>query len=752
MKLLDARSVGPLLVLAALTVGAIVATLDLGYDFSPQALYASSDSDRVAYLEDFGTSFGHEDSLILVILEARGTEDVLSARALTWMRRVAHAAGTVPEVAGVYSVATLPAFWPTPPTADEKITSSDAAGLRTRIGAATLLDGLLVNAARKRATTIIGIHPTARPVERMRPALTAVERALAALPAPEGFGIRLAGMPVVRERVVQDLKHEQNTQLPVAALAFLVVMWLALGRLSCALLPLIGVGVGLVWTTGMLSLLGERLNIIDNMMPIVLLVIGAANGIHVIHRFSEELHRTPDDRRGAFRRAMRRMALACFFTYGTTAIGFLSLTTARFDALRAVGWHMALGLMLLYVSTMALMALFLHRVTPPYHEPRRRLSMERFLGRIGDAVTKHPWPLAVGSVVLLALSLWGATMLPIRTSILETYDADHPVRQTMQVVEEELGGVLTIDVSLRADDDMTLLEPDVMAKIERLTTWAQQHTTVALARSHVDLQTAVLQRMSTPPPVSERKLVQIKLAHTIASEMHETLRYHRFLTPDRKRARIMLRVRDEGSDVLLAFVEELNAELERVDFASSGITTRMTGLGHVYANALSGFIVDMLRSLGGAALVVFALIALLFRSLRMGLISILPNVTPLVLTLGYMQLRGYDLNRASVIVFAIGLGVAVDDTIHFLVRYREESRDGGPVSVAIRKTLHGAGRAMVITTLLMIVGLAFVHTSEFMPTRRFAELTSVMMIAALIGDLCLLPALLVVFRRRGRPI
>ena len=142
------------------------------------------------------------------------------------------------------------------------------------------------------------------------------------------------------------------------------------------------------------------------------------------------------------------------------------------------------------------------------------------------------------------------------------------------------------------------------------------------------------------------------------------------------------------------------------------------------------------------------LIALLFRSARLGLISMIPNLTPLAITLGYVAWRGYPLSAQNVIVFAIGLGVAVDNTIHFLARFREEAKSGDPLPRAIQRAFQGSGRAIVLTSLLIILGLAVLHTSDFLPTRRFAELTSVTMAAALLGDLCLLPACLALFGRR----
>jgi multidrug efflux pump subunit AcrB len=140
----------------------------------------------------------------------------------------------------------------------------------------------------------------------------------------------------------------------------------------------------------------------------------------------------------------------------------------------------------------------------------------------------------------------------------------------------------------------------------------------------------------------------------------------------------------------------------------------------------------------------------LFRSVRLGLLAAIPNTTPMAVTLGYMGLRGYDLNAGNVIVFTICLGIVVDDTIHFLTRYREEMARDNDVWKAIERSYHGTGRAIVLMTLLIVCGLSVLLLSDFVPTRRFAELTTLTMIAALFGDLLLLPASLVLFRKRER--
>jgi hypothetical protein len=176
----------------------------------------------------------------------------------------------------------------------------------------------------------------------------------------------------------------------------------------------------------------------------------------------------------------------------------------------------------------------------------------------------------------------------------------------------------------------------------------------------------------------------------------------------------------------------------------SDIQFTLTGDAYLHAVCMDVFVRDLFYSLIAASGVIFLLISLLFRSLRIGLISAVPNMFPLVMTLGYMHLRGYELTAGNVIVFAISLGIAVDDTIHFLARYRDE-RKSLSSEQAIQEALSSSGRAIILTSVLVVSGLSILVFSDFVPTRRFAELTAITMCAALPGDVILLPALLKLF-------
>jgi hypothetical protein len=224
--------------------------------------------------------------------------------------------------------------------------------------------------------------------------------------------------------------------------------------------------------------------------------------------------------------------------------------------------------------------------------------------------------------------------------------------------------------------------------------------------------------------------------------------YGAFVSPDGRHARILLQLRDAGTRRELELIRDLEARLAAVFPAGCGIEARLTDDVYLHARAMDRFVRDLLWSLMGASVIIFGVIALLFWSLRLGIVAILPNVTPLVITLGYMGIRGYDMNAGNVIVFAISLGIAVDGTIHFLARFREEIKARGGAAQAIWRSYISTGRAIVLTCVLIVAGLGVLLLSEFLPSRRFAELTGVTMLGALVGDLFLLPACLMLMWKR----
>ena len=210
-----------------------------------------------------------------------------------------------------------------------------------------------------------------------------------------------------------------------------------------------------------------------------------------------------------------------------------------------------------------------------------------------------------------------------------------------------------------------------------------------------------------------------------------------------------VRVRYLGSRSMCALVDRLNEGLAAA-FDGLPVRARLGGQSVDYARVIRWVVQEFMISFVGTSVVILTLIGLLFRSIRMGLIAVIPNAVPLAVTWGYIGLMGYDMNISNIIIFSIGLGMAVDDSVHALARFRQEIAVDGDVSAAIHRCYRSTGRAIILTTIVIVVGMSVLLASNFVPTRRFAELTAVTMIAAVLGDVILLPACLKLFWRPRR--
>ena len=623
-----------LAVAALITAAAAFLAVQIQFDFSPQAVL-EGDDDLVRRCEQYKATFGSSDSVVLVVIEATGKADALSAEALTWQVRAGRELAGLAMVRHVESLTDLkmPALSPSPPWV-------------------------------KLSPIITGVPVDAAGEARLR-------QAVDKLPLMEGALVsrdrRLAAMAV---------------NLDAAA--------------------------------------------------------GA-------------------DRRSAARGTMTHMAMACLLTSATTAIGFGSLLGARSTVLKVLGWQAMLGMAMLYVSSMVVFSAMLGWFRPPATSGRAGKPglTARMVAASGHAIARRPWPALLGSLALIAACLLLARNMVINSHMTETYDENSPTMRTFRLVENRLSGILPLGVSLRADKAETLLEPETFRKVAEVERFAASSDQVLLARSYVDLHRQVLallagkpgRDMPMPPP-GEPGRSQIRLSGTIIRALGASSGYGTFVSPDGRHARILLRLRDAGTRRELELIRDLEARLAEAFPAGGGIEARLTDDVYLHARAMDRFVRDLLWSLAGASVIIFGVIALLFWSVRLGVAAILPNLTPLLMTLGYMGIRGYEMNAGNVIVFAISLGIAVDGTIHFLARFREEIKARGGPAQAIWRSYISTGRAIVLTCVLIVAGLGVLLLSEFLPSRHFAELTGVTMLGALVGDLFLLPACLVIMWKR----
>lgn len=762
----------PFLVFGSLVASALFAMVlarDVKFDFTPQSIYRGNDA-LLAYAEEFKQTFGYDEAILLIVMQSTGEEDCLSVPALQWQIDVSDHIRTLPGIIRTDAVGTLEVPRASlrgldlePLINQVEVNQAAADRVRAVLGDSKLVRGGLLSADDRVSVVAIFLDPAARDIVALRAIVDDVKSALDQHPVPAGFRMMMSGLPQLRIEVVDDLMRDMATMMPIGGIVYLVVLALMFRSVSGALLPLCAVGIGLAWTMATFAVTGDTLNLVSNILPVLLMIIGVSSCVQIVTCYAEQ-SASGLDRRSAARESIARMAAPCLLAAITTSVGFASLFTARSEVLSRFGGQAAIGIGFQFVSTLlTLGALFRFFPAPTYGMNETKPGLvTRVVTLLGYAVARHSCVTMGCAALVLVLAIWSGSRVVINTyAIRETFDEDHPSMQSMMLIENELSGLMPLEISLKSDTPGAFLDPEIFHKVVKVEQEAKRLPGVLSAQSYTDLFREILQkwpgRRITESdlelvPLAEVGAIRLARTEEFVNRFPESFHYRSFVSRDGTRARIRLRLREIGSRETLKLIKSIEQTLSLTFPADGPIQVRLTGEGYVNARALTVLIRDLFYSLLTASVVIFGLIALEFRSLRVGLIAALPNLTPLSITLGYMGLMGYDMNVANVIAFTICLGLADDNTIYFLYRFRQEFETTGDTVQAVRLAFLGTGRAIVLTSLLLLVGMSVLLFSDFVPTRRFAELTSVTIAGNLLGVLLLLPACLVLFWKKRETV
>ncbi|MHC4828924.1 MAG: efflux RND transporter permease subunit, partial [Planctomycetota bacterium] len=491
--LLKRRSKSVALVLGLLVIPAAFAIPKLRFDFTPQAIF-EGDDDLVSTAEDVRDTFGYDDAVVLLILADDDAEAASVAEAasgvdlepqvtlptLLWQAEVLTAiedAGAVESVASL-TRAELPVIVKPRPIElgsrpllpYDDIELDELPLVQSALTNSPLLRKRFLGANGRDLIAYLQLGPDRRKYEGMQTAVSAIRKVLADHPAPEGKRAFLSGLPPLRVQVVEDLHAEQKRLMPLTALILVIVLGLLFRSAVWAALPLIAVGLGLIYTVGTVAAAGGSFSLVTNILPLLLFILGVTNAAHIVTRYGEECRRTPNDRYAAALSTIQHLGLACLLTALTTACGFLSLLVARASVLQQLAWQAAVGLFLVYFATITVFGITLWRFRPPWMresgDSKPRLPpIERALVATSNLVLARPWLVLIGSLLLIGLAVTSGLSVRPDGLMTEMYDPDHPEVQRLGYVERNLGGFVTLDIDLRAEPGRELTRADVMKRV-----------------------------------------------------------------------------------------------------------------------------------------------------------------------------------------------------------------------------------------------------------------------------------------------
>ncbi len=761
---------GLALVFALLVIGGVASLPRLTFDFSPQTLFDAT-SEKAAAHRFYRELYGADDHVLVVLVEA----DL--GQAETWRLLADVEAGVaqrVPAVERIRSIASqeVPSpiedgitIAPLPgPDGAMPRTDAEAAALAEQARANPLLQNTLIAPSGRVASVYLKVADDVAKVADVLPVVRELKQILKEVEEGHpGARLHLLGPHAYRATVVSIMIREEIRFAPLTALVLAFVLGLLFRSLQGIAIPILSVGLGALWTVALMALTNEPVNIINTITATLILVIGVADAIHMMERYAQERSRG-QERREAVRSAVVWVGGACLLTSLTTAVGFVTLSTAHLEILRRFGLYAALGVMITFVTTLVFVPWALDRFALSSRdrrgEPSPELRWDRFtdalLSRQARFVRAHPRAVAVAGVAKAPGLAAGVQPLTVDNFIMEYVPKSDPIKAAHQVLEEELSGVVFFDIVLEIEDDgpdSPWFEPELLRRAARAEAAVLSHPEINSAQSILSLlrEMRYVQRGGAARgierhalPDSRREVASLLLLAEMGGQESMAVTH---LGPDGRRMRITFRAGDLGARNYLA----LEAEVERAlasafDGAPRPVKATITGTSQVGYSGIDSLVRDLLRSLGWAFLVIFVTLALLFRSWRIALLAMGPNLMPIIVVLGAMGWASRHLETLSAMVFSIGLGIAVDDTIHYLARYCQEVRAGLSPGEAVQRTTEQTGRAIITTSLVLLFGFGVLFTSAFPPNQSFAVLAGAVIFVALLADLWVLPALLLWFR------
>lgn len=729
----------PRLWLAFLLAASVLAATQLGelrVRVAADEMLVINDPQR-AYYEKIKQAFGEEKVVLLIIEDGQ----LLAPEKLAVLKEVVDQLAALPFVKRTESLFSVPyvksiegyldkePYLATLPDTPEAGAELLAAALKN-----PLIRNLLVSPGGNAMAVAIVLKDGNRGVDDGE-LTTAVNRTIAPL---EKTYTRVypIGFAQVRSELATRIMAEQTTLMPLAVGALLIALFLLLRQLLDILTPLVTASVSILWTFGLMGWLGIPINVVTSTIPILLIVVGSTEDIHLLAEF-RHAQRCGDAKSAALRHMARRMGRTVLLTFVTTYAGFLSVGLSGIEVLRQFGLVASTGLLFNFIVTIIFIPAALSLTGHWQLDGRSRLFEERMAKwaerywRFIDRHRRHTFVLLTACAVLAA---FGIPRIQINHNPTDSLGETSPVAQQIARLNAQFAGLESFSVVIESGIQDTFLHARYLQELVKVQHFIQEMDTSLSATSFADylalLNGAFLESENAGIPRTNDEIAELMIFLD-----HE--RVSAYANEDYSRVRIQVRHN-------IATTNELRKTLDRIrtyfdENLDPGLSARITGDSTLTLSATDSMIMGQLQSVLMILTLFVLIVSFLFTDLRVGLLAALPNIFPIIVLFGVMGYAGIPLNIGTTMAAAIAMGIAVDDTLHFMLRYNQELRTSKSQSVAMQKTIYEEALPVVSTSVALIVGFLVFALSDFTPVAQFGLLSALVISTALVADFVITP-------------
>jgi predicted RND superfamily exporter protein len=701
---------------------------------SDAVTYLPATDPAVRLFNHLGEKFKQND----VVLVAVESGDVFTARTVQDVDRLTQAFKSVDGVSSVISLADMMdirkapdggieigrLFEPgNPPSTPEALQA-----LRTRVMENARYRGGIVSNDGRITLIICQIN------SGTRAAATATRIQAAAAGCNVAEKLHFGGNPLLIAELSTNIYHDLKILIPIVSVLIILTLFAAFGTFRGVLVPLVAVLMSTVWVLGLFGLARVPMTMLSDIIPALLVALGTAPCIHILSKFDEDVRRygsATEESRAAFREVGIRVILAAV----TIILGFSSFIMGSYlTAIRDFGIFSSIGILFSLLISIFFVPALVGSITvrPRRLESFRNRVVGAVMARWAEAVIRRRKAILAAGGVLLLCGLAGIPFIRRECEFTGFLNADNPLRRTEALLQRDFGGSRPLEIDFKGD----LSDPRVLKEMIRAEEFLKRE---GLARNPLSVADLVAemnemvdgQKIVPDDPAKVANLMFLLEGQDIVSGL---------IDDDKREGQVQAMVGMLETPQLARLVNSMDRYVAGID--KKLVDVSYTGMPLISWHLDRSVLESQAESLGIALVFIFALLALKLRSWRAGIIGLAPIVLAIVIMFGLMGITGIPINVATVLVGAIALGIGIDYSIHFSVRFSTYYRGPESAAEAIRKTIRTTGLAIIINVLAVTMGFVALLFASLVPLRQFGALTAIVMIASGLGALTLLPALI----------
>jgi predicted RND superfamily exporter protein len=569
-----------------------------------------------------------------------------------------------------------------------------------------------------------------------------------------GIKVYYSGLPYIRIMMSKIIKNELLLFSLLTLFIASVMLFIFFRSMKAVVFPMIIVAVSVIWSLGFLVILGYKITILTGILPPLVTIIAVENNIFLLNKYYQE-YKIHANKMKALARMIQTVGTPMILTNLTTAVGFGAFVITNNHLLVQFGIITSISIVLVFILSLVLVPVFFSLLPKPQFRHMRyldRKSLTSIIELVKKIVSDYRPAVYWTTIAIVVLGVWGMLTLKTTGNVVDDIPKGHRINTDLEFFEHEFKGVLPFEIQIDTKKKKGVMKMSTLKRISKLQDTLATYDEFSKSLSVADLVKIAKQSYFNGAPdkyslpnSNEKAFI---LRYLPKEYSGNTKIIKSFVDTNMRYTRISVQMKNIGSHEIDNLLNRLRPQIDSI-FKPAKYDVVLTGTSVVFLKGTEYLVKNLLYSLILAVLIIAMLMVVLFKSFKMASIAILPNLLPLILTAALMGFLSINIKPSTIIIFSIALGISVDNTIHFLSRYRLALKASGwKIRYSVMYALEETVQSMIYSSIVLFLGFSVFMFSSFGGTQSLGKLISFTLLVAMLSNLVLLPSLLLTLDKR----